>query len=416
MRVCSVIFLCQILLLFSIVSMIYLCLAVYLPSFRSLTSGVDNSTDVICETIRREHYTYANNVPGLCSCTAGCLRRKEGLGCYQIEVKVRNKGRSLLFQDCHNSTVSTCNSEMNKNTFIVEEEDLREFTGIINTPNLFRNTYNVTQLVSCNPIDKKNSPEIINCTTNNYKCNYRDGLYFCEQGICYKYQNPNQECKLLCPKHIETTDKNVLLFKDNEVDSVKCGSVRDSDMDEVIWTDNNSREMLLTTCSSTAFNNITNSLQADDCLNTGVLDRLMFENTNKSDYNYLYSLFQDMLKTREKVWGTDPVIAERTMLYINLEGCIPDIYTLDCYEYERKFGGTGSPFSTPSRHPCYYSPKYNVAVIQIDQKKAHHDFLIAVLIPLGVLFSSSLSLVLFYTTNICKKQKSLENDRGITTD
>lgn len=395
--------------------MIYLCLTVYLPSYRSLTSGVDNTTAVICETIRSERLTYSNNATGVCSCTAGCLRQRESRGCYQIEVRVRNKGRSLLFQDCHDFTVSTCNStEMNKKA--ITDEDLRKFTGVINTPDTYHTTYNVTQFVTCDPIDKKNSPEIVNCTSDNYECSYRNGLYFCEQGICYKYPKPKEECKLLCPKHIATTDKNVLLFKDNAVDSFKCGSVRDSEIDEEIWTDNNSREMLLTSCSRATFDNRTNILQADDCLNTGVRDSSMFEIKNKSDYNYLYSLFQDMHKSGEKVWGAEPVIAERTMLYINLEGCVQNIWSIECIEFDNKYSDTGFAFSTPTRYPCYYSPKYNVALIQIDQKRAHLDLLIAVLIPLGVLSSSLLSLVFFSTINVCKKRKAFESDRRVTTE
>lgn len=93
-RICGVICICQMTLVLSAVAIVYLTVAVYMPSMREFDSGI-NVTPIMCtttKTVRREACDWV-------SCAEWCLSNPSG-SCSQIFVNLRRNGSSLMFNNC----------------------------------------------------------------------------------------------------------------------------------------------------------------------------------------------------------------------------------------------------------------------------------------------------------------------------
>lgn len=94
--------LCQLTVVLSLVSFMYLSVAIYIPSHRAFTSGFDNSP-VVCQTVER---TMINNC-AWASCGEWCLTKTTGY-CPQIHVIVRRNGTDLMMENCTKMSTYAC--------------------------------------------------------------------------------------------------------------------------------------------------------------------------------------------------------------------------------------------------------------------------------------------------------------------
>lgn len=101
-RICGSICLCQLTLVLSCVSMVYLAVAVYMPSHEAFHAGID-PTPVMCQTIRT---TMVNNCEWA-SCGEWCLTKTSGF-CPQIHVTTRRNGTDIILNNCSRSSTVSC--------------------------------------------------------------------------------------------------------------------------------------------------------------------------------------------------------------------------------------------------------------------------------------------------------------------
>lgn len=125
-RICGSICLCQLTIVLSCVSIVYLSVAIYLPSYkykatptrlwdfdfflltpvccsyRAFQSGFE-ATPVMCQTVNT---TIANNCPWA-SCGEWCLTKTGGF-CTQIHATVRRNGTDIQLENCTRIATTAC--------------------------------------------------------------------------------------------------------------------------------------------------------------------------------------------------------------------------------------------------------------------------------------------------------------------
>lgn len=101
-RICGFICICQLTVVISCVAIVYLSVAIYMPSYKAFQSGFEADT-VMCQTVNT---TMANNC-NWASCGEWCLTKTSGF-CPQITATVRRNGTDVLFKNCTRSIVTHC--------------------------------------------------------------------------------------------------------------------------------------------------------------------------------------------------------------------------------------------------------------------------------------------------------------------
>jgi hypothetical protein len=105
------------------VSIVYLSVAVYTPSYRTLQSGFIE-VPAMCTTVQKdtpscepddeEKKRLNNNGTAVwSSCGEWCLSKSSGF-CTQLRVDVRNNGSNLRLEDCQTLDVKYCDGVNNK--------------------------------------------------------------------------------------------------------------------------------------------------------------------------------------------------------------------------------------------------------------------------------------------------------------
>ena len=103
-RVCFTICICQLTAVLSCVSIVYLTVAVYTPSYRALSSGFTENP-VMCTTV--ENRSVPSCEDSWSSCGEWCLSKSSG-SCTQIYVDVRVNGTNILLEECEGEEVIWC--------------------------------------------------------------------------------------------------------------------------------------------------------------------------------------------------------------------------------------------------------------------------------------------------------------------
>ena len=93
-RICGSICFCQLTVVTSCVALVYLTVAIYIPSHRAFKSGIE-PVPVTCQTAKS---TNPRNCPWA-SCGEWCLTKTSGF-CPQMLVTVRRNGTDLELQNC----------------------------------------------------------------------------------------------------------------------------------------------------------------------------------------------------------------------------------------------------------------------------------------------------------------------------
>lgn len=93
-RICGSICLCQLTIVLSCVSLVYLTVAVYMPSHRAFHAGFETEP-VMCQAVNT---TLVNNCDWA-SCGEWCLTKTSGF-CPQIHVTTRQNGTDITLEGC----------------------------------------------------------------------------------------------------------------------------------------------------------------------------------------------------------------------------------------------------------------------------------------------------------------------------
>lgn len=208
-RICGSICFCQLIIVFSCVSLIYLTVAIYIPSYRAFNSGFE-TTPVMCQTIN----TSTNNNCSWASCGEWCLTKTSGF-CPQIHVTTRQNGTNLMLKNCTSFYSVEC-----------PEADL-ELMTVYNCNN-GTECSSLYGVFNCSLGHCKNMSEIYKChhkadgfVVDNDRDNTKlNGFFECKGSKCTKIKR-HFNCDRICPKIVRGT-RNVLITMDNTLYMATC--------------------------------------------------------------------------------------------------------------------------------------------------------------------------------------------------
>ncbi|KAJ8678644.1 hypothetical protein QAD02_014431 [Eretmocerus hayati] len=388
-RICGTICICQMTAVLSSVALVYLTVAIYMPSTRALSSGI-SETPAMCTTIR------ASNVDSCDwgSCGEWCLSKSSG-PCIQIHVNLRHNGSSILLANCTNTTNKTC--------YGIDQENAKKSKCIADECRNLTGTFNCTMGVCINITDAfecmfHDTDPPLKCSGRRGKitCIDIDGLFNCNRGTCAKIRTP-YNCDRRCVD-IPTRNKNVILLSGDRVYLSSCGSAHEMETGREIWNEGRG-DVMMASCYGVY--NTSRGVEAMDCINGSVLEKnRLGDLTNFTYLSYLNVFETKMLDETRKVLPpeSDLIIANESRLMINLEGCVNTLRD-ECKSFLAEYGKDGSDHNARARFPCFYAEtKTSVVVSRFDLESTYREFLVAFFLPSGLFIVSCLTLVLCQRT------------------
>ncbi|XP_011184718.1 PREDICTED: uncharacterized protein LOC108971503 [Bactrocera latifrons] len=385
-RICGTICVCQMTLVLSSVALVYLTVAIYMPSTRAFKSGID-PTPVMCTTTRAVNKD--NCEWG--SCGEWCLSKTSG-ACIQIYVNLRTNGTNLTFQNCTNSANKTCygidQDRADKARCINDE--CKNLTGTFNCTE--GQCLNITDAFEC---VFKNSDSPVKCSGRRGKINCMDinGLFSCNRGTCRKIRTP-YNCDRRCVD-IPTRNKNVVVLSGDKVYLSQCQNAINAETKEEVWNES-ADNVVMASCYF--IKNTSDRVEALDCINGSTLEHNML--TDLTNFTYLSHLHISVSVPTPEIAPPDfdLTISNESKLMINLEGCVNTLMD-ECKEFLKDFGRDGSDHNARARFPCFYSPsKKEIVVARFDLEVTYRQFVIASVVPSVLFVVSCLVLLLCQKT------------------
>lgn len=385
-RICGTICICQMTLVLSSVALVYLTVAIYMPSTRAFKSGIAE-TPIMCTTTRavnRDNCEWG-------SCGEWCLSKTSG-ACIQIYVNLRNNGSSLTFANCSNSANKTC--------YGIDQENAKKARCIADECKNLTGTFNCTMGMCINITDAfecvfRNTDPPLKCSGRRGKitCIDIDGLFSCNRGTCRKIKTP-YNCDRRCVD-IPTRNKNLVLLSGDKVYLSQCASAYDAVTKQEVWNESQDN-VLMASCF--AIRNSSIGVEAFDCINGSVLDKgELTDLTNFTYLSYLHVAVAQPVKAIAPL-DIDLTIGNESKLMINLEGCVNTLRD-ECKEFLREFGKDGTDHNARARFPCFYSPdNVDIVVSRFDLNTTYKQFLVASLVPSILFIVSCTCLVLCQRT------------------
>ncbi|XP_063238466.1 uncharacterized protein LOC134539987 [Bacillus rossius redtenbacheri] len=395
-RLCRIICLCQLTLVLSGVALVYLTVAIYMPSHRAFQSGIE-PTPVTCHTVNTFMQT---SYCDWASCGEWCLTRTAGF-CPQIEVQVRRNGTQVRLEGCRPRRLVSIACPQ------VDPEALKKFncnngtecsalTGVFNCS--LGHCANMSELYQCAP---KADGIVVNSEHDNMKLN---GFFSCYKSTCVKIKQVFY-CTRYCPK-ISTTGVNVYLLYEDSVYTGECERAVALDKangseDPVpladpaeFWRADNDSGVLMASCLAVSRHDTT--LSATDCVNGSLVDQARVPKLFMN-FTVLWSLYEQAERVADLGQWFAPqqsqlVIYNRTKLYINLEACVNTLQG-ECKQFLNTHGRDGDNHTAPSRFPCYYDKSDSSFVVaRFDLRKTWRELLIAALVPSTLFLLSAATL------------------------
>ncbi|KAK9718934.1 hypothetical protein QE152_g22988 [Popillia japonica] len=388
-KICGTICLCQMTLVLSSVAIVYLTVAIYVPSSRVFQSGITEEP-VMCTTTR------AVNVENCDwgSCGEWCLSKTSG-PCLQIYVNLRHNGSSLLLANCTNTANKTC--------YGIDQENAKRSRCIADECKNLTGTFNCTQGMCVNITDAFEC--IFTETDPPLKCSGRrgkitcidlDGLFNCKRGTCEKIRVP-YNCDRRCVD-IPTRNKNVILLSGDKVYLSQCQRALELESGEEIWNESQDN-IMMTSCYNIM--NTSRGVVAVDCVNGSVLATNILSDLTNFTYLSYVSIFNTVpLDEKRRVAPPEPdlLIANESRLLINLEGCVNTLRD-ECKEFLRVYGKDGADHNARARFPCFYATENtDIVVARFDLATTYRQFLIAFVLPSVLFVVSCLTLLLCQRT------------------
>ncbi|KAK6631749.1 hypothetical protein RUM43_013813 [Polyplax serrata] len=388
-RICGTICICQMTAVLSTVALVYLTVAIYVPSMKAFQSGI-SEVPVMCTTLRAVN----NETCKWESCGEWCLSKSSG-ACIQIIVHSRRNGSDLLFANCTNTVNKTC--------YGIDQESAVKYRCIADECKNLTGTFNCSGGVCINITDAfecefKMTDPPLKCSGRRGKitCSTIEGLQFCDRGTCERIRTP-YNCDRRCVD-IPTRNKNIILISGDQAYLSQCHKAIDIDSDEVIWNADRG-DILMASCYTVT--NTSQGIAAVDCINGTLLPKTALHDvTNFTYLAYLATWTSVPLDDKGIIAPPEHelIIANESRLKINLDGCVNTLMD-ECKEFLRVYGKDGTDHNARARFPCYYSesnPDWVVA--RFNLATTYKEFLIASVLPSVLFVVSCLTLLLCQRT------------------
>lgn len=391
-RICGTICMCQMTAVLSSVALVYLTVAVYMPTLKAFKSGI-NETPIMCTTTRAWHRDSCD----WGTCGEWCLSKSSG-ACIQIYVNLRRNGSSLLFTNCTNTVNKTC--------YGLDHETVKQWRCIADECKNLTGTFNCSKGTCINITDAfecvyKETDTPLKCSGRRGKitCIDIDGLHNCYKGTCEKIKSP-YNCDRRCTG-IPTYNKNMILLSGDKVYLSQCqrafvigDNIPEEYMNVPIWEEDKGK-IALASCFT--FLNTSQGMVAEDCINGSLLEKgVLNEITNFTYLNYISVTTTEKLDPKGIVAPpeADLLIANESHLYINMEGCVNTLRD-ECHDFLRDFGKDGTDHNARARFPCFYAESDTGKVVaRFDLETTYKHFLVASILP-SVLFVISCFMLIF---------------------
>ncbi|XP_005190847.1 uncharacterized protein LOC101888555 isoform X1 [Musca domestica] len=398
-RICRAICLCQLTMVLSCVSIVYLSVAIYSPSFKAFKSGFELDP-VMCQTHNSEmpdsHCAWA-------SCGEWCLTRTSGF-CPQIYSTVRRNGTDVQFNNCSKKFFSKTTCPMPDMKTLAKFNcnngtECNHLKGVFNCTN--GHCRNMTQSFLCH--HKADGP-VINSAKDNTKLN---GFFECKGIHCTKIRKPFT-CDRIC-NAIGTSERNVMLMEDNSVITADCenavafnearGNEPGVRIDPTeFWKQDDG--VLLANCASVTIADVQGgrTITAKDCINGTLLPPGTLPNSsmNFTDFWKIYAESKVEVDPEQRFLPNQHnlTIYKSKKLFINLEGCVNTLRG-ECKEFWARHGADGDNNTAMSRYQCYYNKDPNVEFVtaRYDLKKVYNELMISLILPIVLFVISSISLI-----------------------
>ena len=393
-KICGTICICQMTIVLSSVALVYLTVAIYVPSTRAMQSGI-GETPIMCTTVRT---SWVDNCEWG-SCGEWCLSKTSG-SCTQIHVTLRQNGSSILLKNCTNTTNKTC--------FGIDQENAKKSKCIADECKNLTGTFNCTMGICINITAAfecvfRDTDPPLKCSGRRGKitCIEITGLFDCLRGTCARIRTP-YNCDRRCVD-IPTRNKNVVLISGDRVHLSSCeeaGVLLDPDPDPdftnasytTVWQDKGN-DVLMASCY--LVRNGSEGVIGIDCINGALLKRdLLGDLTNFTYMSYLHQQLTEPLGLPGVMpYEPELIVANESRLMINLEGCVNTLKD-ECKAFFQEFGRDGSDHNARARYPCFYAThRTDVAVTRFDVETAKKEFFFAFVIPVFLFIISCLTLI-----------------------
>ena len=210
-KICGTICLCQLTVVASFVSLVYLNVAIYVPGYKLLQANFETEP-VMCQTINA---TIANQCTWA-SCGEWCLSKSTGF-CPQIHATVRRNGTDVIFENCNRLQNMSCpqvNLASLKRYNCNNGSECDGLTGIFNCS--LGHCKNMSKVMLCygNP-----DGETFDAEKDNSKLN---GFFRCRNAQCTRITKAFS-CDRYCPS-ILTDHINIFLMHDDNIITANCSS------------------------------------------------------------------------------------------------------------------------------------------------------------------------------------------------
>ncbi|XP_058454391.1 uncharacterized protein LOC131432260 [Malaya genurostris] len=391
-RICGMICICQLTFVLSTVAIVYLTVAIYMPSSRAFKSGIDE-TPVMCTTTKALN----KDACEWGSCGEWCLSKTSG-ACIQIYVHLRTNGSSLTFQNCTNSANKTC--------YGIDQENAKKARCIADECKNLTGTFNCSMGMCINITDAfecvfKNTDAPLKCSGRRGKITCIDihGLFSCNRGTCRKIKTP-YNCDRRCVD-IPTRNKNMILLSGDKVYLSQCSVAVETHTNQEIWNEGDGK-VIMASCYT--IQNTTNGIQTTDCVNGSLLEKdELTDLTNFTYLSYLHYAVSKPLKTIAPL-EQDLTISNESGLMINLEGCVNTLQD-ECKDFLKEYGKDGTDHNARARFPCFYSKANTDKVVaRFSLETTYKQFVIGFFVP-TILFAVSC-----LTLTFCQKTIFIGDD------
>lgn len=234
-QICGSICFCQLVVVISCVSLIYLTVAIYIPAYRTFNSGFE-LTPVMCQTIN----TSMHNNCSWASCGEWCLTKTSGY-CPQIHVLARHNGTTLQLQNCSKFSSVSC-PEVDPEKLQVYNcnngSQCKTLTGFFNCSK--GHCANMSKEYLCH---YKADGVTIDSDRDNIKLN---GFFECKDSRCIKVKRAFN-CDRYCD-NINTTYINTYVYVDEMLYTANCEKAATDS--STIWTKSSEEEVIMLSCYS----------------------------------------------------------------------------------------------------------------------------------------------------------------------
>ncbi|CAG9759793.1 unnamed protein product [Ceutorhynchus assimilis] len=392
-RICGCICFCQLVVVLSCVSLIYLTVAIYMPSYRAFKSGFEEKP-IMCQTIN----TSMINNCSWASCGEWCLTRTSGF-CPQIHATARQNGSIVTFLNCTSFNSSTCppiNWNSLKRYNCNNGTECAILKGIFNCS--LGHCSNLSQIYDFDDCHFKADGFTVDSDKDNAKLN---GNFLCKGSKCVKIKKPFS-CDRICKDKISTELKNVFItvgdsihqaYCDSAIASTKAnGKLDGEDIEPTQFWSKQPDEVMMVSCHNVNYDKKNSTIEGTDCINGTIFNYEAIPRSRGSfkqfwnltgRHNHVVDPKNEFVPSQASL-----TIYNHSRLYINLDGCVNTLRG-ECFNFMLSHGRDGKNRTAASRYICYYNKNNSFMVVaRHDLKKTWRDLIIAVSIP-SLLFAVS---------------------------